>query len=55
MSSLGRALGPEEIVSLEMHFIRLAQDCSIVTLLTVYNSVSVVLIEGRNYGSDWKL
>jgi len=27
-------------------------DCNIVTLLTVYNSVTVVQIEGMNYGSD---
>jgi len=29
-----------------------ANDCNIVTLLTVYNSVTVVQIEGMNYGSD---
>ena len=27
-------------------------DCNIVILLTVYNSVTVVLIEGINYGSE---
>ena len=30
-------------------------DCNIVTLLTVYNSVTVVQIEGMNYGSDWRV
>jgi len=44
-------LVPQQIVSGLLGVLKTA-DYNVVTLLTIYNSVTVVLNEGMNYGSD---